>query len=151
MHMMQTILNVNSISYQECFIHSLTINTITYKISLRESSLWRSLKHKKPLKCSDTTWLVFYWTVEGWAYKRETEVSLPHEVTHDVHGQWEDDGGVLLSCDGVESLQVAKLQGWRGLCDHEGRLLQRARGIHLTLCCDDLEPDWHVRITWKWH
>ncbi len=40
-----------------------------------------------------------------------TEVSLPHEVRQDVYRQGEDDGGVLLRCDGVESLQVAKLQG----------------------------------------
>ena len=37
--------------------------------------------------------------------------SLPHEVAHDINGQGEDDGGVLLRCDGVEGLQVAKLQG----------------------------------------
>lgn len=144
MHSMQTTL---SISYPEGFIHSLTINTISYTISLHCGSL----DHKMTLKCSDTTWLVFYWTVED--EHTSTEVSLPHEVTQDVHGQWEDDGGVLFCCDGVESLQVAKLQGWRGLCDHEGRLLQRARGIHLTFCCDNLhvEPDWQIRITWsKW-
>lgn len=42
---------------------------------------------------------------------QQTELSLPHEVRQDIHGQGEDDGGVLLRCDGVESLQVAKLQG----------------------------------------
>lgn len=37
--------------------------------------------------------------------------SLPHEVSHDIYGQGEDDGGVLLRRNGVEGLQVAKLQG----------------------------------------
>lgn len=96
---------------------------------------------------SDATWLVFHWTVEA----EQTEVLLPHEVGDDIHGQGEDDGGVLLCCDGAESLQVAKLQGWRGLCDHEGRLLQSARGIHFTLCCDHLhaEQEGEIRIAGK--
>lgn len=67
--------------------------------------------------------------------------SLPHEVRHDVHGQWEDDGGVLLCCDGVESLQVAQLQGRRGLGDHEGGLLQSTGCVHLTLGGDHLQGD----------
>lgn len=37
--------------------------------------------------------------------------SLPHEVRDDIHGQGEDNGGVLLCRDGVESLEVAKLKG----------------------------------------
>lgn len=67
--------------------------------------------------------------------------SLPHEVRNDVHGQREDDGGVLLCCDGVESLQVAQLQGRRGLRDHQGRLLQGAGRVHLALGCDHLQTD----------
>ena len=34
-----------------------------------------------------------------------------HEAGHDVDGQREDDGGVLLSRDGVKSLKVAELEG----------------------------------------
>lgn len=69
------------------------------------------------------------------------EGSLAHEMRQDIHWQGEDDGGVLLRCDGVEGLQVAKLQGWRGLCDHEGRLLQGTRCVHLTFCCNHLYVD----------
>lgn len=67
--------------------------------------------------------------------------SLPHEVRQDIHGQWEDDGGVLFCCDSVESLQVAELQGRRGLCDHEGGLLQSTGCVHLTLSGDHLQGD----------
>lgn len=66
---------------------------------------------------------------------------LPHEVRYDVHGQWEDDGRVLLCRDGVESLQVAELQGRWGLCDHEGGLLQSTGCVHLTLGGDHLPGD----------
>lgn len=68
----------------------------------------------------------------------QTEVSLLHEVRYDIHGQGEDDGWVLLRCDGAESLQVAQLQARRRLWDHNGCLLQGARCIHLTLCCNHL-------------
>lgn len=68
-------------------------------------------------------------------------VSLLYEMRQDVHGQWEDDGGILLCRDGVESLQVAKLQGRRGLRDHKRGLLQSTGCVHLTLCGDHLEGD----------
>lgn len=64
--------------------------------------------------------------------------SFLHEVANDVHGQREDDGGVLLGCDGVEGLEVSELKsGWR-LCDHQRRLLQSPGCIHLTLRCYNL-------------
>lgn len=55
--------------------------------------------------------------------------------------QWkcQNDGGVLLFSDGVQGLKVAQLQGWRRLCNHQGRLLQRPRCAHLPLCCDHLK------------
>lgn len=59
-------------------------------------------------------------------------------MRYDVHGQWENDGGVLLCRDGVESLQVAELQGRRGLRDHEGGLLQSTGCVHLPLGGDHL-------------
>ena len=33
-----------------------------------------------------------------------------HEVVHDVHGHWEDDGRVVLGRDAVQRLKVTKLQ-----------------------------------------
>ena len=37
-------------------------------------------------------------------------VLLAEEVVQDVHGHREDDGGVVLGGDAVQSLQIAKLQ-----------------------------------------
>ena len=34
-----------------------------------------------------------------------------HEVRHDVDGDWEDDGAVVLRRDAVQGLQVTKLRG----------------------------------------
>lgn len=60
--------------------------------------------------------------------------SFLNEVADDVDGQREDDGGVLLSCDGAESLEISELKsGWR-LSDHQRRLLQSPGCIHLSLC-----------------
>lgn len=67
--------------------------------------------------------------------------SLPHEVGNDIHGQGEDNGGVLLCCDGIESLEVAKLKSWGRLGNHKGSLFQGTGCIHLTLCCDHLCVD----------
>lgn len=36
--------------------------------------------------------------------------SVLQEGLHHVNGQRENDGGVLLGCDGVEGLEVAQLQ-----------------------------------------
>ena len=44
---------------------------------------------------------------------------LTHELLHHINGQRKDDGGVLLSCNGGEGLQVAQLKSrWR-LSDDE--------------------------------
>ncbi len=50
--------------------------------------------------------------------------SVLHEGLHHVNRQRENDGGVLLRCDGVEGLEVAQLQSRGGLCDHQRCLLQ---------------------------
>lgn len=64
--------------------------------------------------------------------------SVLHQTLHHVQRQWENDGGVLLGSDGVESLQVAKLQGARRLGDYQRGLFQSAGRIHLALGCDHL-------------
>lgn len=64
--------------------------------------------------------------------------SALHKTLHHINGQGEDDGGVLLCCNCVEGLEVAKLQGGWGLGDHQRRLLQRPWRVHFTLCRDHL-------------
>ena len=49
---------------------------------------------------------------------------LLHETLHQVDGQGEDDGGVLLGGDGVQRLQVTQLNGSRRLRDDVSGLLQ---------------------------
>ena len=61
--------------------------------------------------------------------------------SHDIHGHREEDGGASLSSDGVQGLQVAQLQGRGRAVNHVSRLLQRARGIQLTLSCNKLEKE----------
>lgn len=61
-----------------------------------------------------------------------------HQTLYHVQWQWENDGGVLLGSNGVEGLQVAKLQGARRLCDYQRGLFQSAGCIHLALGCDHL-------------
>lgn len=70
------------------------------------------------------------------------------ERLHHVNRQGEDDGGVFLSGDGVEGLQVAQLQRRRRLGDHHRGFLQCSRRVHLSLSGDHLrekercsEPD----------
>lgn len=63
---------------------------------------------------------------------------LMHKVAYDVHRQRENDGGVLLGCDGAQSLKVSQLKArWR-FWDHQRRLLQSPGCVHLSLCCDHL-------------
>lgn len=102
---------------------------------IQQSSI---ILHVAPHKCTLTQDASVSYNFRGWATLSVADQSLPHEVSHDIYGEGEDDGGVLLCRDGVEGLQVAKLQGWGRLCDHEGRLLQGARGVHLTLCRNNL-------------
>lgn len=65
-------------------------------------------------------------------------------MVKDIHGQGEDDGGVLLGSDGVEGLQVAQLEGGGRLGDDQRRLLQGARRVHLSLRCNHLQIDAHT-------
>jgi len=46
--------------------------------------------------------------VRSWLYVALS--SVLQEGLHHVNGQRENDGGVLLGCDGVEGLKVAQLQ-----------------------------------------
>lgn len=50
---------------------------------------------------------VFVWVCR-WLYVALS--SVLQEGLHHVDGQGENDGGVLLGCDGVEGLEVAQLQ-----------------------------------------
>lgn len=50
---------------------------------------------------------VFVWVCR-WLYVALS--SALQEGLHHVNGQGENDGGVLLGCDGVEGLEVAQLQ-----------------------------------------
>lgn len=104
--------------------------------AIQQSSI---ISHVAPQKCTPTQDASVSYYFGGWANLSVADQSLPHEVSHDIYGQGEDDGGVLLRRDGVEGLQVAKLQGWGRLCDHEGRLLQGAGGVHLALCRNNLQ------------
>lgn len=63
---------------------------------------------------------------------------LPHSPEQ-LHGQREHYGGVLLSGDRVECLQVAELQGWRRIGDDLGSLLQSTRGSLFTFGCYNLK------------
>ena len=58
---------------------------------------------------------------------------LFHQSLEHVDGQREDDGGVLLSRDGVESLEVPQLEGCRGLNHHIGSFLQGTGCLLLSL------------------
>lgn len=103
-----------------------------------------NINHKQSVEVMDLKCHLISEMSHSTAHKegvRLTGGSLPHEVRYDVHGQWENDGGVLLCCDGVESLQVAELQGRRGLGDHEGGLLQSTGCVHLPLSGDHLRGD----------
>lgn len=62
-----------------------------------------------------------------------------HEALQHVDGQREDDGGVLLRCDGVEALQVAQLERRGRLGDDQRGLLQSSGGLHLPLGGNDLK------------
>ncbi len=56
-----------------------------------------------------------------------------YEGLHHVNRHRENDGGVLLRCDGVEGLEVAQLQSRWGLSDHQRCLLQCPWRIHFPL------------------
>ena len=58
---------------------------------------------------------------------------LLHEPGQEIDGQREDDGGVLLSRDGVKSLKVAELEGVGRLSDDVSCLLEGPGGILLSL------------------
>lgn len=63
-----------------------------------------------------------------------------HQTTthHDINGYWEHDGRAPLCSNDVEGLQVAELEGSGGLADDVCSFLQRARGVQLSLRCNDL-------------
>lgn len=54
----------------------------------------------------------------------------------EINGEGEDDGAIALLRDGVQRLQVTKLQGRRTLGDHLGRLLQGTCRLLLALRSD---------------
>ena len=60
------------------------------------------------------------------------------ELVHQLHGEGEDDGGVLLGADLGEGLEVPQLQGRGALADDVGGLLQGLRCLLLALGGDDL-------------
>lgn len=76
--------------------------------AIQQSSI---ISHVAPQKCTPTQDASVSYNSGGGANLSVADQSLPHEVSHDIYGQGEDDGGVLLRRDGVEGLQVAKLQG----------------------------------------
>merc|ERR1719189_2841132 len=59
-----------------------------------------------------------------------------HEGGHDVYGNWEHDGAVVLSRDAVQSLQVAELQSCRTVHDDLCRLSQGSAGLVFSLGSD---------------
>jgi len=66
---------------------------------------------------------------------------LAREVLQEFGGEGEDDGGVLLGRDAVESLQIAQLQRRRWLVDYVGRVFQRSRRPVLALRRDHLRAN----------
>ena len=71
-------------------------------------------------------------------YKKKSLEST-RESTEEVHGEREDDGGVLLGGDGVECLEVPQLEGSGRLVQHVSRLLQGPGRVLLSLRCDHLD------------
>ena len=65
--------------------------------------------------------------------------SLLEEHLHEIQRQGEDVGVVVLSRDGVEGLQVAELQGGRGLVHHVCCLSQFPGCTLFSLCRDHLD------------
>lgn len=70
------------------------------------------------------------------------------ETLEQVHGKRKDDGWVLLSCDGVEGLEVAQLQSGRRRADDVSSLLQAARCLVLSFCCYHLQTWVSCMIYW---
>ena len=68
-----------------------------------------------------------------------------------VEGHWEDDGGVLLRGDAGQGLQVAQLKSRPRLVDDVGRLLQRHRGLLLSLGSHHLGTSFPVRLRLSSH
>ena len=65
-------------------------------------------------------------------------VQSTHSRPHDIHGDGEDDGGASLSSNGVQGLQVAKLESsGRGNCI--SGFLQSTGSIELSFGRDNLE------------
>lgn len=79
----------------------------------------------------------FLWnqiTIQEFMELRFSDVlSLSHEAGNEVHGNGEDHGGVPLCGDLSQRLQVAQLESSRRLGHDIRRLLQRARGLRLSL------------------
>ena len=67
---------------------------------------------------------------------------LWRQTTEEVHGEREDDGGVLLRGDGVEGLEVSQLEGSGRLVQHVGCLLQGSGRVLLSFSRNHLD--------WKW-
>ncbi len=66
--------------------------------------------------------------------------SLPlHKSLQQINGQRENDGGVLLCCDGVEALQVPQLESRGWLSNDQRCFFQSPGGLHLSLCSYDLK------------
>lgn len=61
------------------------------------------------------------------------------EPLHHLQRQRENDGGVLLGCDGVEALQVTQLESRGRLGDHQRGFFQSPGGLHLSLRSNDLK------------
>ena len=73
--------------------------------------------------------------------------SLPHAVilvdvegVEHLHGEGEDDGGVLLSRDAAQCLEISELESCRGLTDGVRRLPQRPAGLLFSLGRHHLGP-----------
>ena len=75
-------------------------------------------------------------------YVSET-VYLRRVETRNIDGHREYNGGGLLSGDACQCLQIAQLQGVRGLLDDLGSLLEGTRGLLLPLSGDDLHHCHH--------
>jgi hypothetical protein len=68
------------------------------------------------------------------------------ERLHDVERQREDDGGILLTADLGQRLQIAELQRGRVAGDHVGGVAQPPRGLELALGVDHVRPSLSLRL-----
>ena len=77
-------------------------------------------------------------------------IFLNHEVIAcNADGEGKNDGGALLNRNGVESLEIAKLESLRGALYHLGCLLQWLWSISFTLSCNHLKRFWYFK-EWVW-